>query len=434
VSRRLSREVAFSCYWAVALVLLIAASYALWLPPEWTSTQEYLPVSMSGWLTPFGDWLGRVLLPLVGVAVLLVLSRRARLVRFGWAAISIVLLAAMAVDQHRLQPWAYQTVLYGVVFAAAWKTGPLPLIRGIAVSVYFFSAAGKFDYQFLHTVGQDFLVTAVSAFGGDATDWPISVRLWAAVCFPATEGVIALLLMFPRSRRIGGVMVVGMHFTLIALLSPWGLGHSPGVLTWNAVLAGQAIGLFLLPASGGAVREPKAASTSGTSADPSLSSLQLPRPTTYRLAVVLVAAVWLAPWSERWGWWDHWQSWALYSPHNSRLDLQVHASHRDRLPESLRQSVMEDADGDHWHNVNLGKWSLLVRGVPILPQARYQLGLTIRSAERIEQASGNDAAPLAVRGILKSPSDRWTGRRQEQWLVGTAELREAAEPYWLLPD
>lgn len=442
MSRVAFRQIGLSIYWAVAFAALIVSSYRLWLPAQWTSAAAYPAVPLFDWLTPFEFWLDRAWLPMMAAAIVMVLSGRTRFVRLGWAAVSFILLLAIGVDQHRLQPWAYQTALYGLVFSIAWNAGPLPLIRALAISVYFFSAVGKLDFQFLHTVGQDFLVTAGSAFGLDATQWPVEVRLWAAACFPATEALIAALLIFPGSRRVGGALVVIMHVVLIGLLSPWGLGHSPGVLTWNAVLAGQAVWLFLLPAEGQSDTQPNRSGVVDAPADESeeicdasdqsLHRLSRRRPADFYLAALIVTAACLLPWGERRGWWDHWPSWALYAPHSSRFNLQVHASHRRRLPDLLRQSVQPDQDDDRWHDVDLGHWSLKARGVPVLPQARYQLGLAIRLAKVAERSTAGDATPLAIRGILQSASDRWTGRRKEQWFASAAEMKQATDQFWLL--
>ena len=58
-----------------------------------------------------------------------------------------------------------------------------------------------------------------------------------------------------------------------------------------------------------------------------------------------VAAL-VLPLSERSGYWDHWLSWALYSPHNSRAEIQIHQSAVDQLPQIAATYLMPDDDAD----------------------------------------------------------------------------------------
>ena len=71
-------------------------------------------------------------------------------------------LALSLFDQQRLQPWAYQFMLVAVVLALSPPQAALGLLRLLVISFYFHSAITKFDYSFLHTLGQQFL----AALGG----------------------------------------------------------------------------------------------------------------------------------------------------------------------------------------------------------------------------------------------------------------------------
>ena len=74
-----------------------------------------------------------------------------------WWSVAACLLVSFLLDQHRLQPWAYQSAIYALVFAAIDPRRTRRYLIPLAASVYLYSAAGKFDFQFAHTVGQDFL-------------------------------------------------------------------------------------------------------------------------------------------------------------------------------------------------------------------------------------------------------------------------------------
>ena len=138
--------------------------------------------------------------------------------------------------------------------------------------------------------------------------------------------------------------------------------------------------------------------------------------------VVIIALV--APLFERSGYWDHWTSWSLYSPHTSRVEIELHHSAIDALPAIVRSFLEEDADGDGWHELAIDRWSLEERAVPIYPQARYQLALAAAIANRNQLSD-------EIRARVKSVSDRWTGQRREQLMLGRGEIDEGLKMFWL---
>ncbi|GAB5512313.1 MAG: hypothetical protein Rhob2KO_00380 [Rhodopirellula baltica] len=408
----------YEAFWSLALLALMAATFRLWLPASWTGTESYPAVPMfdlakvglsehSAGLISFAATLAIV----VACFATIGWGRS----RWTWPIIAVSLATAVMLDQHRLQPWAYQSFLYAILFAAAPRdeSGRLSestfrLVRLLTISVYVFSSIGKFDFQFLHTVGQDFLKAPLQWVSVDVSAWPTRTRLIAAASFPAFELCVAIALSWPRTRMIGVWMATAMHLGLIAVLSPMGLGHSPGVIVWNAVMAMQAWWLFA-----GSVVEAK------DEPKPDMS-----RAGALSWAVVIIALV--MPIFERAGYWDHWLAWALYSPHSSRVTLQIHESAIDQLPEEWQTAITADDDADRWHDFHLGQLSLVVRRVPAVPQARYQWAL----ADQIIQQSGIENQ---VRGKVQSASDRRTGERGEQWWTRWDEFEKAGKRFWLVP-
>ena len=314
-----------------------------------------------------------------------------------------------------MQPWAYQTAIYATVFASVKPLAAQRWLLPMAISVYLYSALGKFDYQFVHTVGLDFLATMTRPLGGLWDDVGFSTRVKTAFIFPVTELLIGVSLIPKATRRIAGGAAMLMHLSLIGILGPWGMNHSAGVLIWNLLLMIQSWFLFVRPRDASHRPNPQTVDD-----DP-----RHRHGATLARVVVLVAMV--MPILERRGYWDHWPSWALYSPHNSRLDVEIHRSGIDLLPVGMSKFVELDSDGDGWHTLSLERWSLRTRHVPIYPQARYQLGLTVKLAE-----SGN--IDDQIRGRLRGVAERRSGKRTEKLLLGRTELRQATKQYWLLPD
>ncbi|MEC8162907.1 MAG: hypothetical protein VX111_17305, partial [Planctomycetota bacterium] len=81
-----------------------------------------------------------------------------------------------------------------------------------------------------------------------------------------------------------------------------------------------------------------------------------------------------------------------------------------------------------WCEFDLAQWSLTELGVPIYPQDRFQAGVALALARRLDNERG-------IRITWEGPSDRWTGERAtEQWLgrqaleLAVGRFRVNAEP------
>ncbi len=351
-------------------------------------------------------------LTLGSLLLVIVCSRKHQ--RLCWYGVSVTLLLCFIIDQHRIQPWAYQTFFYATLFAlnppGRWKSWMIPL----AASIYLYSAAGKFDLQFINTVGQDFLFSLPGPLAHLMETTSPETRQWFALVFPATELSIAASLCFKRLRYYAGAAAICMHISLIIVLGPWLENHSSGVLIWNVLLVAQNHYLFLSDRNAASLTNPVKSATTRW----------------MRVRFFVLGSMWFialfAPCLERKGFWDHWTSWSLYSPHTSRAKIEIHQSAVTQLTQSLQQSLKEDRDMDSWREIDLGTWSLRTRGVPIYPQARYQLCLAKEIADRL---NSNDE----LRVKLQSSSNRWSGQREEEQLLNRDEINRAFSSYWLTP-
>ena len=307
-----------------------------------------------------------------------------------------------------------------MVFASMDRAAARRWLIPLAASVYLYSAAGKFDYQFAHTVGQDFLTAATDPIGGIPGRPEEQVRARLALLFPAIEFLAGLGILVSRTRRIAAVLLIAMHIGLIAILGPWNRDHSHGVLLWNGLLIAQA---YLLM-----IRGPNPCNRIHTEATGPQTDSPGARVSVAAVRLIIVAAM-AAPLLERHGYWDHWTSWSLYSPHTSHVDLEVHQSAIDRLDPVLQACLLEDTDQDGWQVLDLGSWSLSTRRVPVYPQARYQLALAADLARRYGLSD-------EIRARLSGVSDRWSGKREQVLMRNQKEIEGATEAFWLLshPD
>lgn len=405
---------AFSSFWALGLMILIAASWRLWFP----ITESAYPMIP---LLPIPNTIlgGLNVLGIIASTVLIVALFQCVISRGNstwWMIVSISLLICFLSDQHRLQPWAYQSFLYSMLFGTLqsdkWKKWMLPII----VSIYAYSAAGKYDAQFFHTVGNEMI-----GFMGRVSPFELPIlsseyrHIFVAI-FPTSEILIALLLIFKRSRAPASIAAICMHLSLIAILGPWGKNHSFGVLLWNAMLIGQH--LYLITCS--RLKQRAGQADSNPSSVSGYNSKRIP------VLFCTWTIVLVAPCLERTGFWDHWTSWSLYSPHTSRARIEFHQSVVNSLGKLQRQALISDDDQDQWYEIDLGTWSLAERSVPVYPQARYQLDLAHHLAQDLKLEN-------EIRVKLQGVSNRKTGERIEERLLNLKEIKNARKQFWLHP-
>jgi len=442
----------------MGLALLLSTS-RLWLP---TSAVEFpqlpcleslctVPLMVDWWLTS-----GLCL----GLGLSCIPSSRTRWPVVGSTIVLGCGLGLVALNQHRLQPWFYQLLIFSTIFILAGRGRSAPdspvratastaalrqlgSLKVIVISVYVYSAIGKFDFEFLHTVGQQFLGVLLDAAHVDINTWSWSARRWGAGLLPVLELLLAGgLVVGPRAgKRFTQFAVCAVclfHLALMAIFG-LGLGHSAGVILWNLQFAFQAWLLFAIadaraPVTHSAVgtgTEDPTASPTGESSTGESSSKQLsaPRPSWHsRLGSGLVLIVVFLPLLERWGYWDHWTSWALYAPHSSRVEVQVAPTVIERLPEELQRLLALEMEGQEgstavWVRVPLSQWSLVSLGSPIYPQARFELGVARALAAQVNSR-------FAIQVTVLGAAGRFDGRRTRWEALGTEAIDRAGERFF----
>jgi len=321
-------------------------------------------------------------------------------------AVSLVLLTFLVLgDQHRFQPWAYQYLVSGLLLAG------LPCGTGVAfarfwfVSLYVHSGLSKLDVSFHHEMGGLFLATLAGLLGLDPASWPSAVRTAAILAMPAGEILVAGALLVPSTRRVGLAGATVMHLTLVAVLGPLGLGHSPIVLVWNIAM------LLEVWAAFGGRAEPVRKWSMGAPGR---------RPLGVAVVFAFVAGI-LLPFGERRGVFDAWPSHALYASHVERLHVDLHESSLGDFPAGVRRNAFPLPDGA-WHRLDLTGWSRQIRGTPVYPANRAGLGLAEHLAARYGERT-------LVRVILFGNADRFTGGRPRTELIGLDAIRTQGGRY-----
>ena len=362
-----------------------------------------MPLSDLGLLVPSWFQLIAILLVFVSLVLSFPIRRFQRfhnLAMFGYLA-SMALL--FVTNQHRLQPWAYQFFLIGIVLVTCESARAIELIRLFTISIYVYSAISKVDFQFYHTTGKELTGALLSFIGLNIDNFVEPMRTYLISVLPATEFAAAGLLCFRRTRFAGIWLASLMHFGLFVVLGPLGLDHQLAVLVWNLAFIVLLISLF---------KNDVPLRRRVRSGDAQVSMIGT--------AVVMFAVAF--PVAESLERCDHWLAWGLYSPRNSRVIFEVHDRYLVNLPVEVFASKSSSEGG--FATLDLDSWSLSELNAPNYPQARFQLGVALYLVEKYEL---QDGFRLYVMGM----SNRMNGTRAAKQIATLDRLRNVSSRYWI---
>ena len=385
---------------AIGQLVLIAVTWKLWTPQDVFPQVPLIRVACDwpGWI----DWACLVVLVIASLMLLI----RPRQRRIACAAMAGSLATFFTLDQHRLQPWAWQFFLLAILLALADDTIAMRGWMWLTISIYFWSAVSKLDYTFCHEQGPALLGGLKSAMGlrGIPNRWTEMIDVAGSLGVAAGELAVAVLLAWPRTRWFGVWAATIMHVALLAALGPLGLKHSAGVLMWNVFFIVQD---WLLFVSTRLAPPPSFAKRTRSWSTRFRNWINWPASLGNRMAIVAIigAAAW--PVLEPVGYCDHWLAWAVYSARPGTVDL-FSDLELQNLP--IRQEmVVIDIKGSPGaiphhplvcYRLDIAQWSLQELGVPAYPQHRFHVGVVRFLAHR-----------YGFRGelILWNPRSRWNG-------------------------
>jgi hypothetical protein len=349
---------------AIGLLALVAATWKLWTPQTVFPQIPLLRAACDwpAWL----DWC--CLLILVGSSLaLLVFARSAVVTRWASAGVAISLGGFFLLDQNRLQPWAWQLFLLALLVCLADDATARRGWAWLVISIYFWSAISKLDYTFFHEHGPALLGGLKRAIGlhGIPNRWTATFDIAGAAGIAVGELSVAVLLAWPRTRRIGLWAATAMHGTLLVALGPLGLNHSAGVLIWNVFFIAQDWLLFSPHRSNPA------------------SKMEPGSPKNWRtkfaIATNLAAVLW--PALEPIGLCDHWLAWAVYSARPGQTEI-------------------IEGEGFDARKVNVIEWSLSELAAPANPQLRFRVGIALSLRSRFSEPGSMS---------VSTPPNRWNG-------------------------
>lgn len=385
---------------------LVVATWPLWTPQD--AFPQIPFISIAGAIPRSVEW-GLLALLLASCAVMAFANRpmwqRSASLSMGLSTGGLVL-----IDQHRLQPWAWQFLILSLVLATARASVASAAWRWLVIGIYAWSAWSKLDHSFCVEHGPFLLDGFFRSLGlmNGAQVFPGSVRYGMAAAIPIVELLIAACLPWQKTRRVAVIAAAVMHLGLLLALGPLGHGHQSGVLIWNLFFLIQNWFLF--------VRSPV---VDRALDDAVPAKRNLPGNVIAGL-IVAFALAW--PLLEPFGYCDHWPAWAVYAAKPERVHFLVNETEVAKLPANL-QRYLQAADFDGWHLFRMDRWSLDAVHAPIYPQDRFQVGIALWLAREYELDQ--------IRVVIQGPANRWSGKRSEREYLGHQSIERRAATYRL---
>lgn len=387
---------------AVSLLVLVAGTWKLWTPQTVFPQIPLLRFAcdLPGWCD-----LGCLAVLVIASFVLLVFAKNHGVSRAATAMMSVSLAGFFVLNQHRLQPWAWQFFLLSILLTLADDATVRRAWIWLAISIYFWSAISKMDYSFFHGLGPALLGGLKQAAGlqGGENPWTKTFDVLGAMFFVAGEFGVAVLLMFARTRWLGLWGAIGMHLTLLAALGPLGLNHSPGVLLWNLYFIAQ--DWFLFRPVGNRISIDADAQSPHTIDRLMRDCWSVGWGNRVAIIVILAAIGW--PSLESIGRCDHWLAWSVYSarPHQAILRSEPDFDCKSlRIPcydETIWDLYAADDPTTSIHHtsriLNIFQWSRDQLSVPVYPQARFYVGIARALASEHQLRGGLELMPAAAR-------------------------------------
>ena len=321
-------------------------------------------------------------------------------------------------DQSRWMPYFYQFWVMFLVLAStseevrderqgvgrpenpdSEEERVLNSLRAIVLGIWFWSGLHKISAAYI-ALGYPWMVRPFLPY------IPVAYHnavLATSLLSPLVETGGALLILFPRTRIAGRIVLTGMHLMILLIFGPLGLNWNPSVYSWNIAM------IFFIWTFFG-----------DSGAGPRQILLGTGRTLKHLLLHRIVAILFIGmPFFNFFGLWDDFLSHCLYSWTTKEAEVVVTAAAESSLPPEMRQNIRRMNDE---RIVPVLDWSFRVFESP--PYHSYRVFHAI--FEKIcRETSGGDGITFRIfekPSILTGHSERISYRCAPE--DGPASLRE----------
>jgi len=266
--------------------------------------------------------------------------------------ISIVILYLFLalIDQNRLQPYFYQSIL--IIFVVSYlrtnkknSTIILHCLMLIFIATYFWSG--------IHKINSNFYLQWEHALNKHFSYIPQIIRTTFTYLVAPIELFMGVFLLFNKTRKFGVIAIILMHITIISTLI-W-LGYGFNVIPWNLQNIMSVIILFWTYKS--------------------TESLDILSRFYNLKKAFIIFMVFILPLSNLYGFWDHLLSFSFFSSKLNYYYVEILDENLyKKLPKTITKHI-QDYEGKHI--LYLNSWSGEINKVLLYPEDRV--------AEKVEK-------------------------------------------------
>tara|TARA_R110002073_G_scaffold4213_1_gene27883 strand:- start:21662 stop:22756 length:1095 start_codon:yes stop_codon:yes gene_type:complete len=293
--------------WLAKIAILANLVMMLYAPQLWINTKEFPVIPLFNWLPAARYPLDYLLAGLFFAIQLGYVIKPKKWL--GWSLIILYLYLAF-IDQNRLQPYFYQsilTVLFVEIFRNRSKKDLLVAIAFLFIATYFWSGMHKlnavFYEQWMHALQKHFNFI------------PEKILHAFTYAVPWLEAAMGVLLFIPKLRKITVAFIIGMHSIIIVLLIYLGYGYN--VIPWNVQNILSVYILFW-----------------------SFQTLDVKhffsQQFNYKKSIILLFTV-LLPFSNLFGGWDHLLSFSFFTSKLNYYYIEIAPELKEKLPEHIHK-------------------------------------------------------------------------------------------------
>jgi hypothetical protein len=295
--------------WLQALAILGFLAAAFYAPKLWITTKEFPVIPLFDWIwipkSPLDKYISWLFLGLLGVQTFF----RNRLL-----GISTILLYVYLsfVDQNRLQPYFYQSILTLLAINIfPKKTEPKLILQAVALiffATYFWSGIHKineiFYTQWMHALTKHFSFVP-----------EVLLKIFTYMV-PHLEWIMGVCLLFNKLRKFAIIAIVIMHSIIVVVL--FYLGYGFNVVPWNLQNILSVLVLFW-----------------------SLKTVNFHEIFTWKLSLqkslIMIFTI-LLPFSNIFGYWDHLLSYSFFTSKLKYYYIQIDDKELEKaLPDHIKE-------------------------------------------------------------------------------------------------
>lgn len=261
----------------------------------------------------------------------------------------IIEVLSCSLDQNRWQPWEYNYIFILLALVINYKKGDKAanVIAFILFCIYLFSGLGKMNYVFssrVHYLIDNSAIIHLNKF-----------RLYNFITFHMgflmgfIEVVLAVGLLFQKSKRISAYLLITMHLLIILTISPLVLDYDSIIIPWNLAFISILFVIFIRNAP---------------------VSIHL-NVKVNRWNIIFILVFGILPIFNFVGNWDYFLSSSLFSSKLPMMYVYIHNAGKEKilLPyiTTPKNRCITDTST---MELNILKWSFKEMNVPVYPEIR----------------------------------------------------------------